>query len=71
MLREFKIRQPNDIASVLTSYYQGLFSASDTNLATEAISHVPLSIIDEINQELCAEFHEWEVEVALKDMPPL
>ena len=35
------------------------------------LSHVPPSIIDEMNQELCAEFHEWEVEVALKDIPPL
>lgn len=60
---------PNDIASILTSYYQGLFSASNPNLVTRVLSHVPPSITDDMNQELCSEFHECEVGAALKDMP--
>ena len=62
---------PNEIALVLSKYYQDLFSTSIPNHAAKALSHVPPCINDEMNHELTIEFHDWEMTAALKDMTPL
>ena len=62
---------PNEIASILNSYYKDLFSTSNLNHAVEVLSHVLSCIIDEMNHDLTAGFQELEVTIALKDMAPL
>ena len=60
---------PNEIASILSNYYQDLFSTSNKNHAAEALSHIPPCINDEMNHELTDEFHDWEITAT--DMAPL
>ena len=58
--------EPDEIAIVLTGYYQNLFSTSSPENFSNLLEHVPQLITDEMNSYLSSEFLACEVSAALK-----
>ena len=63
--------EPDEIAIVLTGYYQNLFTTSSPENFSNVLEHVPQLITDEMNSYLSSEFLECEVSAALNQMAPL
>ena len=63
--------EPDEIATVLTGYYQNLFTISSPENFSDVLGHVPQLITDEMNSYLSSEFLECEVSAALNQMAPL
>ena len=59
------------ISAILVGYYQQLFTSSNPSMVEEVVAHIPLTITDELNVVLLANFTREEVVVALKQMEPL
>ena len=53
--------EPDEIGTVLTSYYQNLFTTSSPKNFSNVLEHVPQLITDEMNSYLSSEFLECEV----------
>ena len=56
--------EPDEIAAVLTGYYQNLFTTSTLENSSNVLEHVPQLIMDEMNSYLSHEFLECKVSVA-------
>ena len=63
--------QPDEIANVLLSYYQELFTIANSTPSNATLDLVPHVITSEMNSMLTANFLECEVELALKQMARL
>lgn len=63
--------QPDEVASVLTKYYQELFTITRPDVFIGVLAHIPYVIIDEMNLSLSREFTQCEVCTALKQMAQL
>lgn len=63
--------QPGDIEQCFIHYYADFFSSLDLPRVQEAIQTIPQVMTDSMNADLVGTFHEWEVEMALKQMAPL
>ena len=63
--------QPDEIANVLLSYYQELFTIANSTPSNATLDLVPHVITSEMNSMLTANFLECEVELALKQMAHL
>ena len=63
--------EPDEIETVLTGYYQNLFTTSSLENFSNVLEHVPQLITDEMNSYLSSEFLECEVSAALNQMAPL
>ena len=63
--------QPHDIANVLVSYYQELFTTTNPTPSNDTLDLVSHVITSEMNSMLTTDFLEGEVELALKQMAPL
>ena len=63
--------QPDDIANVLVSCYQELFTTANPTPSNAILDLVPHVITSEMNSMLTTNFLEGEVELALKQMTPL
>ena len=50
--------EPDEIAAVLTGYYQNLFTTSTLENSSNVLEHVPQLITDEMNSYLSREFLE-------------
>ena len=57
--------EPDEIATVLTGYYQNLFTTSSPENFSNVLEHVPQLITDKMNSYLSSEFLECEVSAVL------
>ena len=57
--------EPDEIATVLTGYYQNLFTTSSPKNFSNVLKYVPQLITDKMNSYLSSEFLECEVSAAL------
>ena len=62
---------PDEVSTIITDYYQQLFTPVRIDPLSSVLTHVPTVITEEMNSSLCSEFKEEEVLSALKQMTPL
>ena len=55
----------------MESYYNELFSTTNSNLEADSLEKIPCMVTDLMNAELVKEFTELEVKEALNQMAPL
>lgn len=63
--------QPDEIASVLVSYYQDLFTSLNPMTNSQVLENIPCVITDDTNLHLTGDFLESKVANALQQMAPL
>lgn len=55
-----------EIAAILTHYYQDLFSTSNSISISDALAHITQVITQDMNDKFSREFHECEIVETLK-----
>lgn len=63
--------QPNEIASVLVSYYQDLFNSLVSMTNSQVLNNIPRVATNDVNLHLTSDFLESEVANALQQIATL